>query len=90
MIEREVTVRNRAGLHTRPASMIVKTASKFDAEIFLRRDNYEINGKSVIGVMTLAAEEGATLTLVVDGDDEEAAVDALVELFEDGFGEELA
>jgi phosphocarrier protein HPr len=89
MIEREVTVRNRAGLHTRPASKIVKTASQFDSEIFLRRDNYEINGKSVIGVMTLAAEQGATLTLVVEGDDEEEAADALTDLFEEGFGEEL-
>jgi phosphocarrier protein len=89
MIEREVTIRNRAGLHTRPASMLVKTASQFEAEIFLRRDNYEINGKSVIGVMTLAAEQGATLTLVADGTDEAAAAEALVELFEDGFGEEM-
>lgn len=89
MIEREVTIRNRAGLHTRPASMLVKTASQFEAEIFLRRDNYEINGKSVIGVMTLAAEQGATLTLVADGTDEEAAAETLVELFEDGFGEEM-
>jgi phosphocarrier protein len=88
MIEREVTVRNRAGLHTRPASMIVRTASQFESEIFLRRDNYEINGKSVIGVMTLAAEQGATLTLIVEGEDEEAAADAIAELFEDGFGEE--
>ena len=69
--------------------MLVKTASQFEAEIFLRRDNYEINGKSVIGVMTLAAEQGATLTLVADGTDEEAAAEALVELFEDGFGEEM-
>jgi len=89
MIEREVTVRNRAGIHTRPASMIVRTASKFDADVFLQRDNYEINGKSVIGVMTLAAEQGATLTLVVEGSDEEEAADALEELFDDGFGEEL-
>jgi phosphocarrier protein len=89
MIERELTVRNRAGLHTRPASMIVRTASKFDSEIFLRRDNYEINGKSVIGVMTLAAEQGASLTLVVEGEDEEEAADAIAELFRDGFGEEL-
>jgi len=89
MIEREVTIRNRAGLHTRPASMLVKTASQFDSDVYLRRDNYEINGKSVIGVMTLAAEQGATLTLVVDGDDEREAADALAELFEDGFGEEL-
>mgnify|MGYP006278877145 CR=1 FL=1 len=89
MIERELTVRNRAGLHTRPASMLVRTASQFDAEIFLRRDGYEINGKSVIGVMTLAAEQGATLTLVVDGEDEEAAAEAIADLFDDGFGEEL-
>lgn len=89
MIEREVTVRNRAGLHTRPASMLVRTASKFDSEVFLRRDNYEINGKSVIGVMTLAAEQGASLTLVVEGEDEGEAADAIADLFEDGFGEEM-
>lgn len=89
MIEREVTVRNRAGLHTRPASMLVRTASQFDSEIYLRRDNYQINGKSVIGVMTLAAEQGATLTLVVEGEDEEDAAEAVADLFEDGFGEEL-
>lgn len=69
--------------------MIVRTASQYDSEIFLRRDNYEINGKSVIGVMTLAAEQGATLTLVVEGEDEDEAADAIAELFEDGFGEEL-
>lgn len=90
MIQREVTIRNRAGLHTRPASMLVRTASKFDSDVFLQRDNYEINGKSVIGVMTLAAEQGATLTLTVEGEDEEAAADAIAKLFEDGFGEELA
>ena len=89
MIEREVTVRNRAGIHTRPASMLVKTASQFESEVYLRRDNYEINGKSVIGVMTLAAEQGAILTLVVDGDDEEEAANVITELFEDGFGEEM-
>ena len=88
MITREVTVTNPAGIHTRPASMIVRTASKFDADIFIQKDHYEINGKSVIGVMTLAAEQGATLTLIVDGDDEKAAADALVQLFESSFGEE--
>lgn len=89
MVEREITVRNRAGLHTRPASMLVRTAAQFESEVFLRRDNYEINGKSVIGVMTLAAEQGSTLTLVVEGKDEEEATEAIVGLFEDGFGEEL-
>ena len=87
MIEKEVIVTNRAGLHTRPASMIVRKASQFKAEFFIQKDGYEINGKSIIGVMTLAAEQGATLTLQLDGDDEEAAAEALAELFADGFGE---
>jgi len=89
MIERELTVRSKAGIHTRPASMIVRTASKYESEVFLRRDRYEINAKSVIGVMTLAAEQGATLMLVVEGDDEDDAADALEDLFENGFGEEV-
>ncbi len=87
MITRIVTIRNRAGLHTRPASMIVRTASKYDASFLIRKDGYEINGKSIIGVMTLAAEQGAELTLVFDGPDEEAAVEAITQLFEEGFGE---
>ena len=87
MIEREVTVVNRAGLHTRPASMIVRQAAKFDAEFFIRKDEYEINGKSIIGVMTLAAEQGSTLTLIFDGDDESEAAAAMEELFASGFGE---
>jgi len=87
MIEKEVTVTNRAGLHTRPASMIVRTASQYQSEFFIHKDGYEINGKSIIGVMTLAAEQGATLTLQFDGSDEEEALQAMVEIFEDGFGE---
>lgn len=87
MISREVTVTNRAGLHTRPASMIVRTASRFDADFYIQKDGYEINGKSIIGVMTLAAEQGATLTLVFDGDDEEKAAEAVSQLFASGFGE---
>ncbi|MEL7361225.1 MAG: HPr family phosphocarrier protein [Bacteroidota bacterium] len=88
MLTREVTVRNRAGVHTRPASMIVRTAAGFEAEFFIRKDGYEINGKSIIGVMTLAAEQGATLELLFDGPDEAAAATAMEALFEDGFGEE--
>lgn len=87
MIVREVEVTNRAGLHTRPASMIVRTASKFDADFFIQKDGYEINGKSIIGVMTLAAEQGATLTLIFEGSDEEDAASAITSLFAEGFGE---
>jgi phosphocarrier protein len=87
MVVREVTVTNRAGLHTRPASLIVRTASQYESEFFIKKDGYEINGKSIIGVMTLAAEQGSTLKLVFEGEDEEEAADALEELFRDAFGE---
>ncbi len=89
MITRQVTIRNRAGLHTRPASMIVREASRFTSEFVIQKDGYEINGKSIIGVMTLAAEQGATLDLLLDGPDEAEAADALEVLFERGFGEAL-
>ncbi len=87
MIEREVIVINRAGLHTRPASMIVRQAAKFESEFFIKKDGYEINGKSIIGVMTLAAEQGSTVLLILDGPDEKEAFEALAELFSSGFGE---
>ncbi|MEM6328074.1 MAG: HPr family phosphocarrier protein [Bacteroidota bacterium] len=87
MLTREVTVRNRAGVHTRPASMIVREAARFASEFYIKKDGYEINGKSIIGVMTLAAEQGATLDLLFDGPDEEEAADALEALFDRGFGE---
>lgn len=87
MITREVTVTNQAGIHTRPASMIVRTAARFKSDFFIQKDAYEINGKSIIGVMTLAAEQGSTLTLIFDGEDEEDAAAAIEQIFEDGFGE---
>jgi phosphocarrier protein len=87
MIEREVTIRNRTGLHTRPAATLVKTASQFTSEFLIYKDGMEINGKSIIGVMTLAAEQGSKLLLRFDGADEEAAAAAVVALFESGFDE---
>ena len=87
MIEREVTVTNRSGLHTRPAATLVKTAARFKAEFFIYKDGMEINGKSIIGVMTLAAEQGSTLLLRFDGADEADAAAAVVSLFERGFDE---
>ena len=87
MIEQEVTVRNRAGLHTRPAASIVKLAAKYKSEVYLNREGFSINAKSIIGVMTLAAEQGCTLLIQADGDDANDAIKAIVELIEDGFGE---
>jgi phosphocarrier protein len=87
MTEREVVIKNRSGLHTRPAATIVKLASKFQADFFIVKDDMEINGKSIIGVMTLAAEQGSTLLLRFDGPDELEAAAAIVDLFERGFDE---
>jgi phosphocarrier protein len=88
MIERTVTICNKAGMHTRPAAALVKTAAKFKAELTIKKDAFEINGKSIIGVMTLAAEKGSSLILKFDGPDEESAAAAVVELIERGFDEE--
>jgi len=88
MVERTVTILNRKGLHTRPAATLVKTAARFQSDLFIAKDNFEINGKSIIGVMTLAAEPGSTLRLRIQGPDEEAAAAAIVDLFERKFDEE--
>jgi len=88
MIERVVKIINKAGLHTRPAATIVKLAAKYKCDFFISRDGMNINGKSIIGVMTLAAEEGAELTLTFDGEDEDAASKEIIDLIERGFDEE--
>jgi phosphocarrier protein len=87
MIEREVVVKNRAGIHTRPAATLVKLAGKYKCEFYIVKDNFQINGKSIIGVMSLAAEQGAKLNLIFDGDDETEACEEIVNLFEKGFDE---
>ncbi|MCX7929447.1 MAG: HPr family phosphocarrier protein [Chlorobi bacterium] len=90
MTERTVVVRNRAGLHTRPAAMIVKLAAQFKSDIFLESDDHvRINAKSIIGVMTLAAAQGTTLKVIASGPDEEEAVHAISEIIESGFGEPI-
>ncbi|MDP2036705.1 MAG: HPr family phosphocarrier protein [Ignavibacteria bacterium] len=87
MKEITVTIINNAGLHTRPAATIVKLASKFKSEFFLNKDGLHINGKSIIGVMTLAAEKGSQIVLSFDGDDEEEAASEIVDYFNRGFDE---
>ena len=87
MIERSVQIMNRNGLHARPAAEVVKTAAKFKSEITMIRDDLEVNGKSIMGVMMLAAEFGATLTIRADGPDAQQAVDAIAELISKKFGE---
>jgi phosphocarrier protein len=87
MIERTVKIVNKAGLHTRPAATVVKLAAKYKCEFYISRDGMNINGKSIIGVMTLAAEEGAELVLSFNGEDEEQAAKEISDYFERGFDE---
>jgi phosphocarrier protein len=87
MIEKEVTIKNKAGLHTRPAASLVKLAGQYKSEFYIQKDGFQINGKSIIGVMTLAAEKNSKLLLIFDGEDEAAAENAIVDLFERGFDE---
>jgi len=88
MVTREVTIINKLGLHARPAAQLVKTASRFSAEIYFKKGNLEVNGKSIMGVMMLAAEKGSKITITADGDDEVQALEALIEVFQTKFGEE--
>ncbi|MDE3152554.1 MAG: HPr family phosphocarrier protein [Gemmatimonadota bacterium] len=87
MPERTVTIVNKVGLHARPAAQIVKLASGFRSEITLSRDGLEVNGKSIMGVMMLAAACGAQLLVRADGPDADQALDAIAQLVADGFGE---
>ena len=87
MAERSVQIVNKHGLHARPAAEMVKVASKFKADITISRDDLEVNGKSIMGVMMLAAEYGAIITLRATGPDADDALDALSTLVASRFGE---
>jgi phosphocarrier protein HPr len=88
MVSKEVTVINSTGLHARPASIFVQTAGKYQSEIAVRKDGNRINAKSIMGIMSGGIAQGAVITIEADGDDEEQALDALVNLIESAFGEE--
>ena len=87
MPERTVMIENKNGLQARPAAEILKLAAKFSSEITIARDELEVNGKSIMGVMMLAAECGASVVLKAEGGDAEQAVDALAALIANKFGE---
>ena len=86
--EAELVIRNQLGLHARACALFVKTAAKFQSQVFVSRDELEVNGKSIMGVMMLAAEEGATIRVRTEGPDAEAAIQALRELVNGKFGGE--
>ncbi len=85
MTIKKVTVRNESGLHARPSSVLVKAASRYKSDFYIRMYGYKVNGKSILGVMTLAAEYGAEMELIFDGPDEEEAAREIAELFENKF-----
>jgi len=88
VIQQEVEVVNSLGLHARPAAWFVKIATPFASSVFIEKDGVRINGKSIMGVMMLAAEKGSRLTIIADGPDENEVIQKLVELFRNKFYEE--
>ena len=87
--ERSVQIVNEAGIHARPAAEIVKAAAKFKAEVTIVKDGLDVNAKSIMGVMMLAAECGSTVILRAEGDDAQAAIDAIAGVIAGGFGEAI-
>ena len=87
MIRREVTVRNRLGLHARAAARFVHAATAFHSRVTLSREGRTMDGKSILGILLLAASQGTALELGAEGDDEAAAMETLVALVDSGFGE---
>ena len=87
MLQQTITIVNKLGLHARAAAKFVTQASLFTSEINVKRNNLDVNGKSIMGVMMLAAAKGSEIELIIDGNDEEQAMQSLLELIENRFGE---
>ena len=80
MITKTFIIQNKYGLHARPAALFVQATAEYESEVFIEKDGVEVNGRSIMGVLMLAAEKGSEITLKVDGEDESAAMEALVAL----------
>ena len=87
MLKKSVRIVNKLGLHARPSAMLVTVASKFESEVYFTKADLRVNGKSIMGVMMLAAEKGSEITVEVNGADEEEAMKHIVKVIESGFGE---
>jgi len=88
VIEKKIVIKNRAGIHARPAALLVQTANMFSSKIFIKKDLETINGKSIMGIITLGATYKTELIIIADGSDEAEAVAAIARLFENKFQEE--
>ena len=88
MLDKNITIINKLGLHARAAAKLVTLASSFSSDIKLARNGQEVNGKSIMGVMMLAASKGSEIRIIADGDDEHEAIEKMTELIENRFGED--
>lgn len=88
MLQKELLIVNKLGLHARASALFVKTSSRFVSDIKLARDDVEVNGKSIMGIMMLAASKGSSVRLTVDGADEPEAFQTISDLIANGFGED--
>ncbi|MBA7534757.1 Phosphocarrier protein HPr [subsurface metagenome] len=88
MTEKKITITNRAGIHARPAALLVQTANQFESQIFLEKEAEKVNGKSIMGIITLGASYNSEINIVADGDDEKEAVEAIANLFKKKFEED--
>lgn len=89
MLRRDATIVNRLGLHARASSRLTQTAGRYASDVWLTKNDRRVNAKSIMGVMLLAAGQGAVITIETDGKDEEEAMNALLEIIQQGFGEEM-
>ena len=89
MVEKEITIKNKTGLHARPAAILVQKANEYSSDIFLEKDEDRINAKSIMGVMMLAAAEGSTIKIIASGDDEQEAVEHISKLLETDIDNEV-
>lgn len=89
MVEREIIIKNKTGLHARPAAILVQKANKYHSDIFLEKGDDKINAKSIMGVMMLAAAEGSTIKVIASGEDEQEAVEKIAKLLESDIDDEV-
>lgn len=87
MVKNTIVLTNKSGLHARPASIFVNAAKNFTSKISIEKDNVEIDGKSILGLLTLGAAKGTEISIIAEGEDEEKAVEELIQLIKSGFGE---
>ena len=85
--EKKFTIQNKQGLHARPAALLVQTANKFSCDVEIQKGREKVNGKSIMGIMTLAAGAGTNITIRTSGDDAQAAMEEITRLIETNFGE---